>query len=262
MIFKPIHDVTLTEMAQWIDSNSYNSVKDDNKLVEYLYHIVDVKAKQCGFFTDPEKYDDFAIYCVSKFLIRFANTDKPPVKSVLNYLQTVINLWYAEYVREFCSGSADASISDFDINDFSDYLIDSASEYDYINYGYFDSTISKVVTKYLSRIPIKKNSPEWSNICISCFLTLIDRINYASEICERMAILENSHLVNRIIRELKTKPPVIFHIEEEKSAYISVLVNEIIHAITVELTHYLHSKVSISSCLHNLVKAANNQEDN
>lgn len=261
MIFRYPNNITFTEMAKWVDSNSYTPDKDNDKLIEYLYHIIYIKAKSCGYFNDHDTCDDFSLYCISKFLIRFSNKTEPPIKSVVNYLKTVLKPWYAEYVREFCSGSADICIDEFDISDFSDYLIDSASEYDYISYGYLDTSISNIVRKYLTRIPIKRKSAEWSNICTSCLLTLIDRIKCAANLCSKQLAEKDSPLVNRIIRGLKTKPPILFHIEEEQGAYVCVLVNEIVHAIAVELTQSVHSKVSVTTCLQNLVKAASNMED-
>ena len=261
MIFKHPHDITFIQMAQWVDANSYNPERDDNKLVEYLYHIIHTKAEQRGYFTDYDTYDDFSLYCISKILIRFSNKTDSPVKSVVNYLKTVLEPWHAEYVREFCCGSPDLCLAEFDLNDFSDYLIDSASEYDYTSYGYLSTSISCVVRKYLMRIPIKRKPPEWSNICTSCLLTLVDRIKCAANLCSKTIAEENPQLVNRIIRGLKTKPPILFHIEEDRASYICVLVNEIVHAIAVEMTHACHSKVSVTACLQNLVKAASNQED-
>ena len=93
------------------------------------------------------------------------------------------------------------------------------------------------------------------------YLTLHDRINSACALCNKTLAEDNPQLVNRIIRGLKLKPPVLYHISEDKAAYVSVLVNEITHAIAAELTHTLHSKVSVTDCLNNLVKAANNEEE-
>lgn len=262
MIFNRPHNVTFTQMAQWIDANSYNPERDDNKLVEYLYHIVYIKSEKCGFFTDYEKYDDFALYCISKFLIRFSNKQESPVKSVLNYLKIVLEPWHAEYVREFCYGSPDVDIADFNVSDFSDYLVDAASEYDYNSYSCSCLDIGVVARRYLAKIPVKKRSPEWSNICTSCLLTLHDRIKSANCLSGKNIASDDPQLLNRIIRGLKTKPPILFHIGEEDAAYVSVLVNEIIHALAVELTYRTHSKVSVTTCLQNLVKAANNDEDN
>ena len=166
-------------MAQWIDANTSNPERDDNKLVEYLYHLACSKAERLGFFSDLETYDDFALFCVSKFLIRFSNKEEAPVKSVVNYLNTVIEHWRAEYVRDFCSGCADITIADFNVSDFSDYLVDVASENDYNNYSFYCFKIKDVFRQHLMKIPKKKHSPEWYNIYISCLLTLQDRTKFS-----------------------------------------------------------------------------------
>ena len=85
MTFTKPKDITLTQMAQWVDSNAYNSQRDELKLTEYLYHLIYTRAQQLSLFSDYDMYDDFAIYCVTKFFTRFNNTNEPPIKSVVNY---------------------------------------------------------------------------------------------------------------------------------------------------------------------------------
>lgn len=261
MTFRRPQNISLTQMAQWVDANSNNPDRDENTLVEYLYHLVYSRAQQGSFFTDFESYDDFALYCVSKFYIRFSNKQEAPVKSVVNYLKTVIEPWKAEYIREFCGGNADMNVADFNVSDFSEYLVDTASEQDYNTYDYLCFKSADVVRAHLRKIPRKHNSSEWTNIYISCLLTLEDRIKSASILCEKNVAKENPELVHRIIRSLKTKPPILFHIEEARSAYISVLVNELTHALAAELTHGIHAHVTPETCLHNLIKAASNKEE-
>lgn len=257
---KPLN-VTLTEMAQWVDANSYSSDKDNNKLVEYLYHLIYSRVQRLSYFNTLEQYDDFSLYCVSKLLIRFDNKQEQPVKSVVNYIKVAIEPWRADYVREFCCGSAEVSIADFNVCDFSDYLIDEVSEYDYSSYNFFSSNITDIIRNHLARIPKKKNSAEWSNIYTSCLLTFYDRIKSASALCGKQLATENPQLINRIIRGLKTKPPILYHLDESMSTYISVLVNECTHAVAAELTRTVYSKVSVSDCMKNLVKAAYNEEE-
>lgn len=250
-------NLTITQMAQWVDQNISNPERDNNKLVEYVYHISYIKSKRAGIFSDYEAYDDFALFCVSKFLIRISNQQEAPVKSVTNYLKTVLEPWRAEYIREYCSGSADAEVYDFNLCDFGDYLIDCSSQQEYNSFDFYCLKISDVVIQHLKTIPRKRNSAEWSNICASCLLTLQDRITTASKLCTTSKGKDSSG----IIRQLKLKPPVLFHLDESFSTYVSVLVNECIHAISVEINRSTFYNVSPSSCLKNLVKAASNDED-
>ena len=261
MIFNRPTNVTLTQMAQWVDANVNNEQRDNDLFVEYVYHLAYNKAQKLALFIDYDVYEDFALFCVSKFLVRCSNKSEAPVKSVVNYLRTVIEHWEAEYVREYCYGSPEATIADFNVCDFSDYLVDITSEYDQNNYNFFCVNVSDVIRKHLRQIPYKKNSAEWCNIYTSCLLTLRDRIHTGATLCNNSANTDIEYIY-RVIRQLKTKPPILYHIDEDKGTYVSVLVNEIIHALAAELTHAVHAKVSPSDCLKNLIKAANNEEDN
>lgn len=260
MTFKKSSDTSLTEMAVWVDSAEVFSC-DKDTLVEYLYHLVLFNAKQRSLFNDQDSYDDFSLFCVSKLLIRLNNTLKEPVKSIVNYIKNVLDPWHAEYVRTFCVGSPELNISDFNVSDFSDYLIDSSSENDYRVYDCFCLKVSDVVQKHLKRIPRKKHSCEWSNIYVSCLLTLQDRIETAANLSENSIVTQDPIFLSRVIRELKTRAPILFHIDESMSGYISVLVNEITHAIAAEISCSVASKITPSECLKHLVIAAANEEE-
>lgn len=261
MTFKKPKDITYTQMAQWVDENSHRVDCDEEKLVEYLFHLVYIKAQQASLFREFEQCDDFAIYCISKLMTRLRNLDEPPVKSIVNYIKTILTPWHSEYVRYYCSGCPDFDMCDFDLCDFSDYLVDASSENDYNAYNLGCLKITHVIRQHLKRIPRKLNSSEWSNIYTSCLLTLQDRIKAAVLLSQNNMAKQDPQLFNRIVRELKTKPPILYHIDESKSTYIAVLVNELIHAIAAELSFTIASKVSVSACLKSLVTAASNEEE-
>lgn len=261
MIFKKTTNLTLTQMAAWVDANHMLPDCDNDTLIEYLYHIAFSRTQQAYLFKDYETAEDFSIYCITKLLTRFKNNAEAPVKSVVNYLKNSLVHWYSEYVRQYCSGQPELDIPDFDLSDFSDYLIDMTAEYDRNAYGFNCFKLEDVVREHLKRIPRKKKSPEWTNIYISCLLTLQDRIKCAITIAHKHGVTEKDIMFNRIVRQLKTKTPILFHLDESMAPYIAVLVNELIHAISVELTYATTIKVLPSTCLKNLVTAACNEED-
>lgn len=261
MTFYKPSNITYTEMAQWVDAQNIQNCSDEETLVKYLYLLVLFKAKQLALFKDNETYDDFALFSVGKLLIRLNNKEEAPVKSIMNYIKTVIGFWDAEYVREFCVGSPDCEIADFNIGDFGDYLVDACSEFDTHSFSVGCPNISAVIRTHLKKIPVRKNSAEWSNIYLSCLLTFKDRVDSAIDISSKITDNEDPLLFNRVIRKLKTKQPILFHLDESYANYISILVNEITHAIAAELTFTTASKVSTTACLRNMVAAANNNED-
>ena len=260
MTFTQPKNITLTQMAQWVDTHTAVTDNDRVTQLEYIYHLVLCRAKQLSLFNDSETYDDFTLFCAYKILTRLNNTELPELKSVVNYIRSAIRPWYAEYVRAFCCGTPELEVQNFDVYDFGDYLIDITHENDYSSLFYDCSSITHALQKHLLKIPHKRNSSEWNNICVSCFLTLQDRINSAINLSQDLSKTNNLALLSRLIRTLKNRPPILFHLEETMSTYVSVLTNELIHVMSVELSYKLHSEVSPSDCLKNLVIAAQHED--
>lgn len=261
MTFTKPQDITYTQMAQWIDSNGVTDDCNEELLCQYLYHLFYITIQKNGYFKDQSSIDDFALYCTSRLFNRIRSDLTTPIKSVSNYIKNVVSLWRADYIREFCTGCPELEFTEFNLTDFSDYLIDEASTKDFYNYSCECVKITDVIRKHLKKIPRKKHSCEWSNIYVSCLLTLQDRMLKAAELSKKLQQLRDPRSVDTIIRSLKTRPAILFHVEEHTENYILTLVNEIVHAIAAEVSYSVGSKVSVSACMRNLVIAASNQEE-
>ena len=120
--------------------------------------------------------------------------------------------------------------------------------------------VTDVIFKHLRRIPVKRHSSEWTNIYISCLFTLKSHIEDAAVIAKDQK-LHDPKQIDELVRSLKLKKPILFHLDESKFNYVQTLVNEIIHALSVELSYSIASKVTVSACLRNMVTAANNAEE-
>lgn len=262
MTFKRPQNITLTQMAQWVDANMYQDTCDEETLSEYMYHLIYSYSHKHINYRDYEQLDDFCLYCCSRLFVRIRrNTKSQHIKSIVNYIKTIGNLWYADFLRETSYGSPEATYADFDLFDFSDYLIDVASERDYHSYAICDINPANIVHKYLRKIPVKKHSPEWSNIYISCLLTLNSRIDHLKSVSKDLNDCTDAVYFNRLMRAAKTQKPILFHLDESMENYILTLVNEIMHAISAELSYSVSSSVSVSTCLKNLVIAASEADD-
>ena len=118
-----------------------------------------------------------------------------------------------------------------------------------------------MIETYIKQIPRKRKSAEWSNIYTSCLLTLQNRIRVAAKLCEKFDIVNHPEQTNLLIRELKKSAPILYHVDENVSNYVTTLVNEMIHALATEISHTTMSTVSVSACMRNLVAAASTDED-
>ena len=262
MTFTKPKDITYTQMAQWVDANALNPESSEELLCQYVYHLAYINAQKNLFFKDPEQLDDFAIYVVSRMVNRFRRgAQTTPVKSVVNYFNSVLSLWKADYIRDFCTGSADIEIANFNVDDFSDYLVDAASQYDYNAYVFNTKDIINAAYKTVAKIPHRKNSAEWDNIYISCLLTLEQRIMKAVRLCEKKSLQHDPRTTDMLIRSFKVEKPLLYHLPEHFATYINVLVNECVHAIAAELSYVTASKISVGACLRNMVIAAAEAEE-
>lgn len=242
-------DITYTAMAMWVDENAYLESCNDELLYEYIYHIADMLARKAEYFHYASEYDEFALYVASRVYFRLKNPkqfqlakDGEPklkkVKSILNYLKKVIYPCKADYDIEFGSGSPDATVIQLGSFDVGEHLSLDSNLFDQFDRSYAYGDIIKTVKQHLLRIPVRKNSAEWHNIYLSCLLTLINSTVLTHAMIKRIDVNQPQHrdqIVEKFYKELRSQPPVLYHLPDTMSTYIVVLTNEIRHVVSDEL---------------------------
>lgn len=259
-------NITYTEIAIWIDNNAYLTDCNDAVLYRYIYYLVNMCAHECSLFKKLEDYDQYALYCASRLLLRIRNpakqTPETKIKSILNYIKTIIKDWRADYELEFHIESEDfdtISVGSFDLGD---HLLEELSYHDIPAYAKFTcNDIVHVVSKHLSQIPRRKNSPEWTNIYISCMLTLNDRIQYTLSAVKTRPHADIYTAIERAFKEARYREPILFHLDKTKSNYIDVLVVEIQHAISAELSYEAGMKISSVNSIKSLIRTALTEDE-
>lgn len=253
MTFSKPSNVRVTDMCIYIDENAYKEDRDERKIYEYLYHIIYSIASRNNLFNYSQYYDPFAIFGASKIYMRLLNSKqfeydqngKPKVekiKSILNYINK--SLYYLKVDFEQTEYSQTLSTK-------TDYEYDRSriidSYVDKLKISEFDSIledVSKVCSKFLQTLPYKTNSVEWLNIYISVVLTLIDKVSLSRKQKNRIDHLEeknhlkDSHIYN-FYEELDNRPPILFHIDPSLKDYITVLVRQLKHILSEDLSQSL-----------------------
>lgn len=252
-----------TEMAAWIDSLDYTSKYDEQKLYQYLYHLFNMVAHQIGLFNNNlEVYDEFSIYGASRLFLRLRNPKEEPIKSVLNYIKGTIKYVRADFEVEY-HGYDKAETIQIGSSDISMQLLSEASYHDQKAYTVGSGDILLAINHHISKIPAKKHSAEWTNIYISCLLTLLESLTIDDLTSVQLTKLFNSN-INRfreVYEEKKKEPPHLFHIPEHMSNYIKVLTQEIRHTITAEFNYEEHCNVSVDAMMKQLMIDATQSED-
>ena len=266
-----------TQMAEWIDSNAQNTDVDTEKLYTYLYHLILMQAHQVVLFKSQfEKYEDFAFYGASRLFMRLT-TKKPikyraldgqpytsgPIKSILNYIKGTITFLRADFEVE-CNGYDPNETIKIGSADISSYLVETASHFDKYSYTTGVYELCNAAVLQLQKIPYKKHSPEWVNIYISCLLTFLDSLTIENVTKEELKSLYNNDLTafRKLFEKGRNKPPVLFHVNENMSNYIKVLVQEIRHALTAEIRYETETNMSVDAMVKQLmIDALTNNDD-
>lgn len=273
MTYKKPSDVTYTQMAIWIDEHVYTDNCDVDALYQYLYHLVNMLAQKFSYFEHAEDYDKFALYCATRFYFRLTNKKQfefnsagepkvEPIKSILNYLKKSIPHCKTDYEIEF---NMEKHIETMCVEDFylQEYLVDNASLFDQMSFSYTSQSLDKIVRAHLLKIPFKKDSAEWLNIYTSCMLTLLDSVTLTNSMKQWYDSKRyyRYEFLTRLYNELRKQPPILYHLPDNMSNYISILVNELRHVIAAEVSWTAQFHISANQAMKDMLAAASKTED-
>lgn len=265
MAFQKPKGLKYTDMCIYIDGivARGNPTEDEkNKIFEYLYHLAFMLAHKKKYFNRSYYYEEFAMYFATEVMYRlFFNprlkelNDKgepvlPPVKSVLNYMKSVIYGRKVEFEQKFYS----QKYSEFDD---ANYLYTfNENPYEFLKESHVELYL-KGLRKTIKKIVYDKNfyrndKNTMKNIYISVMLTILDWLTFSGEDKKR---LENTYssmdskyrLLTRLYAKNRENSLVVYHLDESFNSYIRVLANKVFNNIKKDLAELSSQRYSISN---------------
>ena len=181
----------------------YKEDVDPNTVFEYLWHIIYMLARKGNFFGRSNYYDDFSTYLATQIYFRIKNpkqfddnSDMKKIKSILNYIKSIIYPRKVTFEQEYYSQVVSAPIEDEDVEydvrySFSDMLSESVDEISRVEFDLCLQNIPKTIKTFLKRIPYYHcDKVLWNNIYISCLLTFLDSIVICKKDYDRITSLK------------------------------------------------------------------------
>lgn len=255
------HNITYTDMCIWIDNNMYKDDCDDAKLYEYLYHIINMFARKNSYFSNAHYYDDFALSSASRLFMRIKDLRLTKIKSILNYIKTVIYPYKVDFEKDnYVNNTEDSAIIYTEESALGTNLLEEIDFFDKIEFNYTLQNISNLIHSYLLKIPQKLNSSEWSNIYLSCMLTLLNEFTISGNNKLSKSNISDKELHNLYLTAYNEEP-VVYHLDKSYGAYIKVLVNELKNVISKNLSIEQHSQISAESALKSIIIASMELEE-
>ena len=254
-------DLTYTDMCIWIDTNMYDENCNDSKLYEYLYHIINMFARKNSYFSHAHYYDDFALSSASRLFMRIRDTRLTKIKSILNYIKTVIYPYKVEFEKEnYVENNEDSRIIYTDEYSLGTNLLEEVDFFDKLDFRYTLENIDLIVKSYLNKIPKRRNSSEWYNIYLSCVLTLLNEFDISSVKKVSKSSLTDKEL-HSLYLDAYNQEPIIYHLDKSYANYIKVLVNELKNVIAKNLAIEHHSEITAESALKSIIIASMELEE-
>ena len=256
-----------TDIAIWIDENAYLNDCDESKLYEYLYHLVVMLAKKFNYFTKQDYYDDFGLYGASKLFMRLKdkkqfgeNKKLPQIKSILNYLKTVIYPYKVDFMQEFFDQSVDSMEEILaETMDLGAIISRQVDIFDKVDFDTSLDSVHIILRSFVKSLPKDKHSSELNNIYLSCLLTLLNQIKY----CKSLEITPETPLeeITEMYAKCKNAEPILYHLPLSMRDYIIVLIRKIKHLIAHELSIESMHNISVDSVFKSFMIDDNNEDE-
>jgi hypothetical protein len=261
-------DVRYVDMCIYIDEHIYNGDYDQETVYQYLFHIIMMLSIKRNYFNSKKLTEDFSIYAASNYYMRLLDERQfeekspiEPIRSILNYIRKTLYSVRREYVSKYMPEqevSADIEYLNLDSDAFDSYVsqkIDFMGKYEFGNYL---ESVAMIVKESLKSIPYKSNTPMWTNIYISCMLSLLNSVTLKNKDITRLNNFKRpnsltDNLLNELYLNERYNSTILYHLDDNMYNYITVLTNKVRHKLAQELSQSLHTPSPAYITMKNLL---------
>ena len=265
MAFQKPKGMKYTDMCIYIDgivARGNPTDDEQNKIFEYLYHLAFMLAHKKKYFNRSYYYEEFAMYFATEVLYRLFFNPRlnkrdengelvlPPIKSVLNYMKSVIYGRKVEFEQKFYS----QKYAEFEDGN---YLYSfNENPYEFLKESHI-SLYLKGLSKTVKKIVYDKNfyrndKLTMKNIYLSVLLTTLNSVTFSIEDKQR---LENTYssmdskyrLLTRLYAKNRDNALILYHLDKSFEPYIKVLSNKVFNSIKSDLAELSSQNYSISN---------------
>lgn len=250
LFIKPTN-VRYVDMCIWIDENFYKEDCDYNKAYTYMWLIAYMLAAKQKYFKTQTDYEEFASMLAYSTYQRMMNKDKSKIKSVLNYMKSVLYFRKCAFDVQKQQKIVDPKFDDWD---YVGYIEECKSSYEISN----RDRLFEGVVETLEAVPsmIKRNIPrvfkgdkvEYRNIYISCLLSMINRVTLPSTYEDKLTTkLENSPAFDEVkyYKKYLDSDIILWHLPSSMEVVVMTIINKVNRHIVDEISQ-LSNDIKIS----------------
>lgn len=254
--------IRYVDMAIWIDNNAYTDGCNESMLYDYLYHLAKMLSYKRGLCATSREYDDFSIWCASKYFFRLTSPKQqtgklPRIKSILNYMKRTIYTAKIDFDRQHKRDSIDAVVDySTQVHEVFSRTLNCISVAEFKCYV---GDIRRTLRAFLSKIPYKAG--EWENIYVSCLLSFLNSITLRRQALQRIHHFEavsrlREDVVDKLYKEERENSTILYHLPEYMRDYVTVLVNSLRKVIANDLSTIIKEDISPEAYTKSMIVGA------
>lgn len=232
-LFKKPANMKWVDLAIWIDNNFYKEGCDYNTAYTYIWLLGYMLASKRRYFNNQKDYEDFASALAYTTYQRMSNTNKAPVKSVLNYMKSVLSFRRTAFNVQRRQKIIDPQF-DEDWDSMS-YIERCKSSYEASNRGDLFEGVSgvlkdtpKIIFNSIPRV-YRGDKVEFENIYISCLLSMLNRVTLPNSYNEKFEKKFNES-VNfdevKFYKRYLDNDVILWNLPDHMSNVIAVVLNK------------------------------------
>jgi len=246
------------DLAKYIDEHKHlikengENPSEEEKIFRYLYAILYASAVKAKYFINWEDYDKYSLYGAGQIYMSMRDKEAhageirrgkeiKPIKNTLDFIHIVMPHLKVNYQQDnfrlVCDPGADDRIDTE--RALAETKQNIQEDYNYALADLMDDSIKMlptIIKKVVAESPYT-DPVILKNLKISCKLTLINSVTLPSKIKEDKKSYEA--LCKAFLKESDTKP-ILWHLPEGMSGYISMLVKKIKVRLTEEINDTSH----------------------
>ena len=268
--------VRYVDMCMYIDDHVYTNDYDQTLVYQYLYHIILMLAIKRDYFSSSKVTEDFSLYAASTYYVRLFDerqfedeSSLEPIRSILNYIKKTLYSIRREYVRKYMPENetpVGVEYLNIDSDSFSMYVGNKVDFIGKFEFGDYLESIDVIVKDSLKTIPYKNNSVMWTNIYISCLLSLLNSITLKNKDIRRLNGFKRpnsltNELLNDLYLEERYNSVILYHLDDCMYNYIWALTNKIRHHLSTELSQSLHTRTPSNITMKNLLMSNTSEQE-
>ena len=261
-LFKKPENVTYTQMCIWIDNNFGKEDCDYNKAYEYMWLLSYMLAAKQKYFRNELDYEEFSSMLANEVFQRLLDKDKKPIKSVLNYMKSILFFRKCMYDATNRQKIIDPKYDDWDGLSYiekSKNIYESNLHNEELYQGIVETleACPSIIKKCIPKL-YKADSVEYKNIYISCLLSMINKVTlpeYYNKKLEEKLDNNSNFDVAKFYTKYLDNDIILWHLPKSMYNVIIVILNKVNNLMVDEIKG-LSNSIKVSEADFNSIMSS------